>query len=164
MSSNGQAQATDNRERTERLFEALNQRDVATITELVDEDLIHHALGVDNTTEGRDAWIEQIAEFGAAFPDSELSIKDIVAEGDRVMCRVTMSGTFTEAFDGQAPSGRSAEVAGFHALRFEDGAVVEWWRLNNIFGWGKQLDALPLGPRSFGRIALRQLKWKLTGG
>jgi len=164
MSSNGPSEAAENREHTERLFEALNGRDVGTITELVSEDLVHHALGVENTTQGRDAWIEQLAEFGVAFPDSELTIEDIVAEGDRVMCRVTMSGTFSEPFEGQAPSGRSASVGGFHALRFEDGTVVEWWRLNNLFGWGNQLDMLPLGPRSLGRIALRQLKWKLTGG
>lgn len=164
MASNGPSQAVENRERTERIIDALNERDVATITDLVDEELVHHALGIEDTTEGRDAWIEQLAEFGVAYPDSQLTLEDVVAEGDRVMCRVTMSGTFSEPFEGQAPSGRSASVGGFHALRFEEGKVVEWWRLNNVFGWGKQLDMLPLGSRSLARIAFRQLKWKLTGG
>ncbi len=163
MASNGSSPNRDNKELTRRIFEALNDRDVATITDLVHEDLVHHALGTDNTTTGRDEWIERIAEFGVAFPDSQLSLEEVVGEGDRVMCRVTMSGTFTDTFDGQAPSGRSAAVAGFHELRFEDGQIVEWWRLNNVFGWGKQLDALPLGPRSLARIALRQLRWKLAG-
>lgn len=163
MASDGPAQTGDLKERTRRIFDALNDRDVGTIVDLVDEDLVHHALGTEETTEGRDAWIEQLAEFGVAFPDSQLRIQDVVAEGDRVMCRVTMSGTFTEPYDGQAPSGRTATVTGFHELRFDDGKIVEWWRLNNVFGWGKQLDALPLGPRSLARIANRQLRWKLRG-
>lgn len=99
-----------------------------------------------------------------AFPDLRIEIADIVAERDRVFCRITMSRTMTGAFDGVAPSERSASTAGFHVLRFEGGTVVEWWRLTNLMGWARQLDILPFGPGAFLRIFGRQLRWKLGGG
>jgi steroid delta-isomerase-like uncharacterized protein len=153
-----------NSQRARRLVEALNDRDEATVEELVAEDLRHHALGAGTTTEGRDVWWARVLEFGEAFPDLELEVEDLVAEGDRVSCRVTMRGTFLGPLDGIAPTGRTAEVAGFHVLRFEDDRVVEWWRLNDLMNWARQLEVLPTGLGVLLRIVGRQLRWKLGGG
>lgn len=154
----------ENKRRAERAIAALAERDAATFNQLVADDLVHHALGPDSTTVGREALWDRIGDLVEAFPNLRIEVEDMAAEGDRVFFRVTMSGTMTGAFDGVAPSGRRAETAGFHVLRFEDGHVVEWWRLTNILGWGQQLDVLPFGPGAFLRIAGRQLRWKLGGG
>ena len=153
----------ENRTAARRTVEAIAGPDVETIEALVDEDLLHHALGVDSTKRGRDVWLARIRELNDAFPDLRVEVEDVVAEDDRVVCRVRTTGTFTRPFDGQAPSGKAGSMAGFHALRFEDGRVVEWWRLNNVLGWGREIDALPLGPGALARVALRQLRWKLGG-
>ena len=154
----------ENETRAERAIAALAERDAATIEELVADDLVHHALGPDSTTVGREEWWARIGELVDAFPDLRIEVEDTAVEGDRVFCRVTMTGTMTGPFDGIAPSGRTAETAGFHVLRFEDGRVVEWWRLTNVLGWAQQLDVLPFGLGAFLRIAARQLRWKLGGG
>lgn len=161
--STGASEMEDNKRRAERVIAALSQRDEAVIEELVAEDLVYHALGPDATSEGRDQWWSRTGELVEAFPDLQIEVEDMAAEGNRVFCRVTMSGTMTGAFDGVAPSGRQATTAGFHVLRFEDGKVVEWWRLTNIMGWAQQLDVLPFGPGAFVRILGRQLSWKLSG-
>jgi len=121
-------------------------------------------VGVASTREGRDEWWDRLGELVDAFPDLRIEVQDMAAEGDRVFCRVTMSGTMTGTFDGVAAFGRRAETAGFHVLRFEDGRIVEWWRLTNLMGWARQLDVLPFGPGAFLRIVSRQLRWKLSGG
>ena len=164
QTSTGDAVVEENRRRAERLVRALAERDEATVEELVAADLVHHALGVDSTTEGREEWWARIGELVGAFPDLRIDLEDVAAEGDRVFCRVTMTGTMTGAFDGVAPSGRTASTAGFHVLRFEDGRVVEWWRLTGLMGWARQLDVLPFGLGAFLRILGRQLRWKLGGG
>lgn len=160
----GRAEREENRRRAVRLIRALPERDEATVTELVATDLVHHALGVDSTREGRDHWWARIGDLVAAFPDLQFEVEDVAADGDRVFCRVTMTGTMTGPFDGVAPSGRTTSTAAFHVLRFEDGVVVEWWRLTNMLGWAQQLDVLPSGPRAFLRIVGRQLRWRLGGG
>lgn len=154
----------ENKQRAKRAIEAIAKRDDDTIHELVSEDLVHHALGVASTREGRDDWWARLGELVDGFPDLRIEVEDMAAEEDRVFCRVTMSGTMTGVFDGVAPSGRRAETAGFHVLRFEDGRIVEWWRLTNLMGWARQLDVLPLGLGAFARIIGRQLRWKLGGG
>src|ERR687897_780026 len=50
-----------------------------------------------------------------AFPDLHLSVDELIAEGDRVFCRSTMTGTHDGEYKGIPPTGRhisseSAEV------------------------------------------------------
>ena len=45
----------------------------------------------------------------AAFPDVRIAIDGMLAEGDRVMARVTIEGTHLGPFLGQPASGRIVE-------------------------------------------------------
>lgn len=75
-----------------------------------------------------------------------------------------MRGTLTGEFDGMAPTRKSAEVAGFGILWFEDGWVIEWWWLTTVFDLGRHLDVFPTRPHALLRIAGRQIRWKLGWG
>ena len=119
---------------------------------------ISHALGLDSTSEGREHWWSRIGELAEAFPDLQIEMEDMAAEGDRVFCRVTMSGTMLGcSIVSLRLSVRRATTAGFHVLRFEDDKVVEWWRLIDSMRWVQQLDVLPFGFGAFVRIIGRQL-------
>lgn len=65
--------------------------------------------------------------FRAAFPDARLVIEDIIAEGDLVAFRFTMSGTHRGPFQGVAPTGRQVRVPGLDLVRLRDGLLVEHW-------------------------------------
>ena len=67
-------------------------------------------------------------EFREAFHNMSLSIDDQIAEGDKVMTRVTLRGTHLGEFRGLAPTGKEIEIKGVSIFRFsEDGKVVESW-------------------------------------
>jgi len=51
-----------------------------------------------------------LACYFAAFPDLHYTVREVVAEGDDVVVRSTMSGTQDGEYDGQAPLGRRVEV------------------------------------------------------
>jgi steroid delta-isomerase-like uncharacterized protein len=67
-------------------------------------------------------------EFRSAFPDFRVSIEDQIAEGDRVVNRVTVRGTHQGEFRGMAPTGKVIELKGINIFRFSpEGKVVESW-------------------------------------
>jgi steroid delta-isomerase-like uncharacterized protein len=75
---------------------------------------------------------EDVKRFQAAqheaFPDMRVSIEDQIAEGDKVVTRVTVRGTHQGAFRGMAPTGEEMEIPGMAVFRFSsEGKVVESW-------------------------------------
>ena len=63
----------------------------------------------------------------AALPDLNMTIEDIVAEGDMVASRFTVRGTHHGDFMGVAPTGRKVEISEAVFIRFEEGREVEAW-------------------------------------
>jgi predicted ester cyclase len=59
------------------------------------------------------------------FPDLKFSIEEMVAEGDRVMARLKVTGTHTAAWNGMAPSGKKVEIGNLISFRLENGMIVE---------------------------------------
>ena len=61
----------------------------------------------------------------AAFPDSEHTIEDMIAEGDKVVTRFTVRGTHQGTFMDIPPTGKSICVTGIWIHRLVDGRIVE---------------------------------------
>jgi steroid delta-isomerase-like uncharacterized protein len=67
-------------------------------------------------------------EYRSAFPDFRLSIDEQIAEGDKVVNRVTLHGTHQRQFRHMAPTGKEIEVKAVTIFRFSpEGKVVETW-------------------------------------
>ena len=85
-----------------------------------------------------------VSSFIEAFPDISFSVEDLIAEGDKVVSRYTISGTHqgeTEEFG--PPTGRQMALEGITIHRFEDGKIVEEWeRYDNL----SALQQLGLAP------------------
>ena len=60
-----------------------------------------------------------VALFRAAFLDQWWQIEDLIAEGDRVVARTTMTGTHRGDFFGIPATGRSVIVSGVHIMRYD---------------------------------------------
>jgi steroid delta-isomerase-like uncharacterized protein len=85
------------------------------------------------------------AERQAAFPDMQVTLEDLVAEGDRVVARYTMRGTHRGPFLGVPATGREVRIEGIDILRLAGGKVVERLGLADALGLMQQLGAIP-GP------------------
>lgn len=70
---------------------------------------------------------EQIVAYRGAFPDLVVTIDEQIAEGERVVNRLTFRGTHTGDLLGLAPTGRPLEMqmAEIHTVR--DGQIVDLW-------------------------------------
>ena len=83
-----------------------------------------------------------IQSLRAAFPDFNVTIEDIVADGDKVWAWSIARGTNSVGFMGP-PNGKSFKIAVFDVCRFEDGMIVEHWGSPDRFAQLAQLGLLP---------------------
>jgi predicted ester cyclase len=79
-----------------------------------------------------------------AFPDLHSSIEELVAEGDRVFCRSTMTGTHDGEYKGLPPTGRHIATESAEVLRIAEGMFVGYWCLTNVAGLMRQLTEEPV--------------------
>ena len=70
---------------------------------------------------------ERASRLRVAFPDADVTLEDILADGDRVAYRLTIRGTHRGVFLGIEPTGRPIAVSFIAIVRVEDGKLVEEW-------------------------------------
>jgi predicted ester cyclase len=123
-----------NKELVRRHFEELwNRRDLAVADELMAADYLEHAVAPFGQAEpgqvNGPAAMRQTAEWLLAqFPDLEMRIEAMVAEGDTVAVRVVSEGTNLGPLNGVVPPTGTRFVARqSHWFRVENGTLAEHW-------------------------------------
>jgi steroid delta-isomerase-like uncharacterized protein len=81
--------------------------------------------------------------FLNAFPDSQITIDDMIAEGDRVVTKKTFTGTHTGEFGGIPATGNSVTLQYVDILRLRDGKIIEHWLCMDQLTFLQQLGAIP---------------------
>jgi steroid delta-isomerase-like uncharacterized protein len=84
-----------------------------------------------------------VAAFRAGFPDWRETVEDVIAEGARVVVRVTGRGTHRGAFQGLPTTGRAVTATGIGIGRIAGGRIAEAWAAYDALGLLQQLGALP---------------------
>jgi steroid delta-isomerase-like uncharacterized protein len=114
--------------------------DADAFDEVVAPDFVHHAPGLPPDLEGMK---QTLPMFRAAFPDMRLTEEDVIAEGDKVVDRVTVRGTHEGELMGVPPSGNRVEFMETHISRIADGKIVERWSQWDAMGMMQQVGAVP---------------------
>lgn len=122
--------------------EVINKKNVAAIDEFIDPRCIDHALppGMPGGIEGSKQFIGM---YLAAFPDLHFTVEDMIAEGDRVVSRLTTRGTHKGAFMGIPPTGKQVTITGIDINRIVGGKSVEHWLEMDTMGMMQQLGVIP---------------------
>ncbi len=125
-----------------RLPEAINQGDLSAFDAVIARDAVDHGLppGVPPTAQGTKMFL---AAFRAAFPDLHYTVDDTIAEGDRVVQRITGTGTMKGDFQGMKASNKSATWTEIHIVRFQNDKVCEHWA---VVDQASMLAQLGFGP------------------
>jgi steroid delta-isomerase-like uncharacterized protein len=120
-----------------------NQGDEAAIDRFIAED----AAGNDpDFGIGREGFRQQWRNWRDAFPDLHFEVEELVAEGDVVVSRWTLTGTHTGEFLGIAPTGRPIRVGGMSLDHLKDGLLVSGFDGWDNLGLRQQLGAVPGDP------------------
>lgn len=120
--------------------EALSAGDLEAMAQTLSEAMISHGLlGVDGPVHGRDAYVAVMAGNLAAFSDLNVEVHEMIAEGDLVAVRWTLTGTHTEPLGDIPATGRQVRVDALALFRVEDGQIAEKWYRQDDLGMFQQL-------------------------
>jgi steroid delta-isomerase-like uncharacterized protein len=127
-----------------RLLEIFNQGNLAVADEIFATDFVNHDPSRPDVTdlESYKGWV---VENRTAFPDFHVEVHFMVAEGDKVAGRWTVTGIQQGEFMGIPPTGRQMTQTGMNIHRLAGGKIVEAWWAYDALGMVQQLtDPLPI--------------------
>lgn len=126
--------------------EVINQGKYEAGDELLAEDFVDHTplLGLPGNRTG---YVETFRGFRRAFPDMNVTIDDLVAEGDTVAGRGTVRGANTGPMASPMgeipPTGKSATWTYINIVRIRGGKAVETWSQQDVPTMMQQLGLMP---------------------
>jgi predicted ester cyclase len=122
--------------------EIWNERHVELIDELIAPDFVDHVEVPGAPAGGRARYRVSVESIHRAFPDYHEQIDFVVADADRAVSYVTVSGTHDGELHGLPPTGKPAAFTSIGILRFADGQAVERWGVGDALSMMGQLGLL----------------------
>jgi predicted ester cyclase len=114
----------ENKALARRAWELADNPDI--LDEVYAPDVVWHE--PDQEIRGLEQAKQFVTAYKTAFPDMKITVEDQIAEGDKVVTRVTLRGTHqgeTEEFG--PPTGRQIEGGAITISRIEGDKIVEDW-------------------------------------
>jgi steroid delta-isomerase-like uncharacterized protein len=91
---------------------------------------------------GLEAAKQAAADYREAFPDLQVTVEDLIAEGDKVAARLRFRGTHQGELEGIAPTARRVDCTGIVISRIEGGKIAEDWANFDDLGMMQQLGVI----------------------
>lgn len=133
----------DNKEVIQRFIgEFVNDENYDLVGETFAEDYTRHDPTSPESESGPGPWVESMKGLHLAFPDAEVHIGELVAEGDLVAFEGTMTGTHQGEFRGIEPTDASIDIQGNAMHRVRDGRIAETWATWDLLGLLTQVGAV----------------------
>jgi predicted ester cyclase len=134
-----------NKETVKRFFLASNNDELQELDQLMVENFVTHGpQSLLPRAVGLEAHKQGIGGFKKNFPDATIEITHILAQGDRVMTRQTVTATHVNEFMGAQPTNKRITWTANQLVRFDDdGKMIERWVLEDFASMFQQLGILP---------------------
>lgn len=139
----GQSESERNKAVVRRFIEEVqNKKNMDLFDELNAPDFVNLSAppGMPTDREGGKMFL---GGFLSAFPDSQVTIDDMIAEGDRVVTKKTFTGRHTGDLPEIPASGNTVSLQYVDILRLRDGKIIEHWLCMDQLSFLQQLGAIP---------------------
>jgi steroid delta-isomerase-like uncharacterized protein len=119
------------------------EHNLAALDDLLSPDFVDHS-GLSNppTLEGSHQFF---AMMFSAFPDMHFTIRQQIAEGEKVLTHKTFHGTHRGPFMGIPATGKEVSFDVMDILTVHDGKITEHWTVSDMVTLLQQLGVMP-GP------------------
>lgn len=133
----------ENKAIARRIFEEVwNQGNLDVADEILDASHVAHGRGGELPT-GPEGFKQFVSIYLSAFPDTQFTIEDQIAEEDKVVTRWTAHGTHKGELMGIPATGKQVVVTGISINHFVGGKIVEAWDNWDGLGMMQQIGVVP---------------------
>ena len=123
--------------------EIFSKGDMKTFDEILAPNYVNHNIPVPGIPGTKEGFRRVVAATREAFPDVQVSIKTMVAEGEYVVFRDVVHATSRGAFFGVPANGKKLEWTEIHFLKIANDQIAEHWTNFDQLGILRQLGAIP---------------------
>lgn len=136
----------ENKATVKRYFgELMSEGNLDVINDIVHVDFAFRIPTLPEPVRGRDGMQGFVNGLRAGFPDIKFTVERIMADGDKVAARWTITGTHQGTFLNIPASGNPIKDQGVDIFRFANGQIVEIFVNENDLGLLQQMGAIPTG-------------------
>ena len=133
----------ENKRLVRRFYEEIDKGNVDVIDELVAENYLdHNPPPFPGLAEGREGVKQAFKIFWEATPGHH-QIEDQIAEGDKVVTRLSSYGKHEGDLPGAPRTGNDLKMTSITIHRIADGKLVEKWAEKDVIGFLKQIGVMP---------------------
>ncbi len=126
-----------------RFYEEIDKGNIDILDELVADNYIdHNPPPFPGLAPGREGVKQSYRMFQLATPGSH-HIEDQIAEGDRVVTRLTSVGKHEGDLPGAPKTGNDLKMTSITIHRIANGKLVEKWSEKDMMGFLQQLGVIP---------------------
>jgi predicted ester cyclase len=136
----------DNKRLVRRALEGIYTKgDLELANELIHPDFVDHEPSHPGQPTGPESVRQTVRRLRSAFGELRFEVEDEIAEGDKVVQLVTMSGRHTGPLMGREPTDRAFAVRHIYIWRIADDKIAEHWGSRDDLGLLGQIGLLPIG-------------------
>jgi predicted ester cyclase len=125
------------------LEEIYAKGDLDLADELIHPDFVDHDPAHPEQPSGPESVKQTVEHLHSAFGGLRFEVEDEIAEGDKVVQLVIMSGRHTGPLMGREPTDREFAVRHTNIWRIADGKIADHWGTRDDLGLLGQLGLLP---------------------
>lgn len=120
--------------------EVLNKGGLNLLPEIMAENFIDY--NSDSEQQGIEGFKHFLQMVSTAFPDLHIDINEVLAEGNKVIARLSISGTQTGNLGTIPPSNKKATWTGIDILEINNNKITGRWSERNLLSLMKQIGAI----------------------
>ncbi len=129
----------DQKSLTRRYYSELwNEWSTAALEELISPDIVFHG-SIGTVVTGITEFRQYVNRIRAAFPDFHNHIEDLIGEGDKVVARLTYTGTHQGELFGFPGTGRKVSYQGIAIFQFREGKIISGFVLGDTESLERQI-------------------------
>ncbi len=107
-------------------YEAFNKKDPGLIDSILSENWVDIP-AAPGQPPGREGVKHILVELTTTFPDLQVTIEEILQDGNKVIVRSAITGTQRETFMGFPAKNRKMTIQAVDIHEFQDGKIVRTW-------------------------------------
>jgi len=128
-----------NKELASRYIDAITEGNFEALENYLSDDYRIYSPSRYPEPTSREKLIENYKAASGAFSAFRWNVKEMIAAGDKVICRIMVTGTYTGAPADTSASGQEFQLSLITIMRMEQGRVVEEWQEDDQLGFARQL-------------------------
>jgi predicted ester cyclase len=134
----------DNKQLVRTFFaDVVEKGQVGLLDDLTAADMVDHLAEDMGWKPGRDGFVQHIEWLHSAVSVSEVTVDDLIAEGDRVVAYWTLRATHTGDLYGVPATGREFTGTAISRITLSEGRITDYLVRADVFGVLQALGAIP---------------------